>query len=452
MRIEMADGVGWKRFLLSGVLVGLLLVVVVGAALPLQETERNQQQTEHNVEPARQVERSHADGITGEGVRVGVVDPTGFESDHPSVSEQVVATRSFGTGSRLGPARRDDHGTATAAVISQTAPDAELYLASVGGEEEFVAAIAWLVRQDVDVIVTPTTFYGKPRNGRSDVDRAVDGATEAGIVVVAPAGNLGQGTWQGQFLPVAAGTDTMTDSQFENAQRFGTDGRNQIRGESERLALWVSWEATNGTFRAQLYRETATDPELITTSEPYADGNANQRLVADVEPNESYFVVVRGPPDATGTHLRITTPTHAIETGDVSGSLATPGTARSALTVGAYDNRTGLVEPYSGAGPTADDRTGIDVVAPSRISATGGAFEGTSAATAYVGGIVALLLDADPALTPAESRDLVRGTARPLEPPSPATRSGTGRVSPEAAVERARNQSSTGSARQQITT
>ena len=95
--------------------------------------------------------------------------------------------------------------------------------------------------------------------------------------------------------------------------------------------------------------------------------------------------------------------------------ITVPADADSAITVGGV-TPSGTHAAYSGYGPTADGRIKPDVAAQASgvYFATRGGYasgNGTSFATPMVAGIVAQLLQANPALTPIGVRDLLRQTA-----------------------------------------
>ena len=119
--------------------------------------------------------------------------------------------------------------------------------------------------------------------------------------------------------------------------------------------------------------------------------------------------------------------------GDAPGTITSPGVATDAITVGAGSDPSALagssdtdqglyLAGFSGRGPTTNPAapTKPDVVAPglSVVSAKAGTtssyvtFSGTSMATPFVAGVVALGLEADPAATPAEVKQAIRSSAQ----------------------------------------
>jgi serine protease AprX len=125
--------------------------------------------------------------------------------------------------------------------------------------------------------------------------------------------------------------------------------------------------------------------------------------------------------------------------GDMPGSVGAPGAAVHALTVGAVaewsapTNAGGgrhsdgvYLAPFSSRGPTLGNVMKPDVTAPGVTVAAAAANQcngvcyvansGTSMATPFVAGTVALALQADPALTPAAAKQLVESTAQDRGP------------------------------------
>ncbi|MFQ5613576.1 MAG: S8 family serine peptidase [Anaerolineae bacterium] len=125
--------------------------------------------------------------------------------------------------------------------------------------------------------------------------------------------------------------------------------------------------------------------------------------------------------------------------GPSEGSVGSPASLDTAFAVGALDEDD-EVAAFSGRGPSPWDSTKPDLSAPGvnvRSAIPGGgyaALDGTSMAAPHVVGAAALLLEADPSLTPDQLKALLTGTAMPLSSPVPNNDSGYGRVDAFAAV------------------
>lgn len=105
----------------------------------------------------------------------------------------------------------------------------------------------------------------------------------------------------------------------------------------------------------------------------------------------------------------------------IMGTMLTPADADSIISVGAV-SFSKFLAGFSSTGPTNDNRTKPDVVAPG-VSVYGaftpgpstyGGASGTSLATPLAAGSAALLLSARPELTPIQVRDALRNTAEPI--------------------------------------
>lgn len=166
-------------------------------------------------------------------------------------------------------------------------------------------------------------------------------------------------------------------------------------------------------------------------------------------------------------------PIPAYTSGDSNYGVGEPACTESAIAVAAYNSETlnpagtmwvnGEIASFSSKGPTIDERIKPDITAPgvsvtSSISAFTDAnytsvqnisfqgntypfakFSGTSMSGPAVAGIVAMMLEADPALTPAEVREIILLTARTdnntgVIPIGGSTQWGAGKVNAYAAV------------------
>ena len=100
------------------------------------------------------------------------------------------------------------------------------------------------------------------------------------------------------------------------------------------------------------------------------------------------------------------------------GTIGTPGSAEDAITVGALDKDSSIAS-YSSQGPTEENRVkpnvayvGSDVMSVAHNTGDGyTAFSGTSMATPGAAGVAALMLQANPGLSPFEVRNFMQETA-----------------------------------------
>ena len=132
--------------------------------------------------------------------------------------------------------------------------------------------------------------------------------------------------------------------------------------------------------------------------------------------------------------------------GPASGTIGSPAAAAKAITVCslADPGENGFsISPFSSRGPTADGRIKPDVCAPGTNitsvkagSSTGYVtYSGTSMATPFVAGVAALMLDANPSLTPAQVKAKLTATAENWVTPGADIETGAGRLQAYEAVE-----------------
>ncbi|HLO03309.1 MAG TPA: S8 family serine peptidase [Symbiobacteriaceae bacterium] len=131
-------------------------------------------------------------------------------------------------------------------------------------------------------------------------------------------------------------------------------------------------------------------------------------------------------------------------------TVGSPGAAAGAITVGAMadPNEQGYqLAGFSSRGPTQDNRIKPEIVAPGvtisapRAGSSNGYvnYSGTSMATPFVSGTIALMLDANPNLTVSGVRQILQQTAQDWGPPGQDVDYGWGRLDGWAAVKRAGN-------------
>ena len=142
----------------------------------------------------------NASGLTGAGQTVAVLD-SGFQHPDFKLKGWVDVVNGSET-----PVDKVGHGTHVAHDVLQTAPDAGIVAVKVMGDDgngrpsDIVKGLLWVVQQKtegkLDVDVVNMSLGGAP-DGYPDaehpINKAVELATQAGITVVAAAGNSGPG-------------------------------------------------------------------------------------------------------------------------------------------------------------------------------------------------------------------------------------------------------------------
>lgn len=403
-----------------------VIAATAGGAMVVASTYADEARPESGAGPASSYTEIHDAGVTGANVSVGVIEPTGFDLD--ALGAGVVAARAFGSGKTLVNGGVNEHGTTVARTIGRVAPDSNRYLAAFDEEADFREAVRWMADQDVDVVVVPAAFYGKPGDGTAWSSQAVQRLAR-NTVVVAAAGNVGTGSWQGTLETGADRVGRPRDPE--------TGRKLSLRVSTPRTQVWLSWQNPDARYSLRIVRNNTT----VATSKPYpADAVPNEVLDARLNPGR-YEVVVQRQGTATSETLRLQTPTDAVEPANSTGSLVSPATARGVIVVGAFDQVAGRVPPYSSRGPTLDGRTGVDVVAPERpLDGQVDDSDGTSYAAARTAGLAALVLSADPERPPHGVESTIEQSAWDIGEPGPDRRSGAGLIRPGHAIARIRGE------------
>jgi len=136
-------------------------------------------------------------GITGEGIKVGVID-TGVSKDNACLNVKFGINTSL-TGDLLNYHDTDGHGTHVAGLIASrcdqmkgVAPDVDLYVFKVDGDDgviwvsSVIMAIDYAIRLGVDVINISLSVTERDYN----LEMKIKEAQSKGIIIVASMGNL----------------------------------------------------------------------------------------------------------------------------------------------------------------------------------------------------------------------------------------------------------------------
>lgn len=375
----------------------------------------------------------HAQGYTGQGVKIGVLD-LGFAGYRDLLGLELpdeVTLETFGDTTDL---HTEVHGTACAEIIHEMAPGATLYLTFYDGSDVAMGlAVEWLIEQGVDIISNSTGSSGlTPMDGTGFSAEVVDMAHEAGIFWVNAAGNEADVHYRGVFQD----TDGNNLHEFSPGVEglpfipFGTGIRTEI------ILNWNDWENVSQDYELLLLDQ---EGNLLAKSEEGQGGLMGQYplegFLYEFYDNEIYLLAIenynglaRG--DATFDlfiqggvmHPDFTVAEH---------SLGTPADAENAFAVGAVHWADDVLEPYSSQGPTSDGRIKPDMAAPSVVDSASyapEAFDGTSASAPHVAGAAALVKQAFPDFSPNEIAVFLQERAIDLGPNGPDNAFGLGRL------------------------
>ncbi|MDQ6602102.1 MAG: S8 family serine peptidase [Chloroflexota bacterium] len=347
-----------------------------------------------------------AAGITGKGVRVGIID-AGFLNYTQMLGGAKATVRSFREDGEIAdtPATADTmHGTACAEIVHEMAPDAELFLAATDTTGSFLAAMQWLVNDaHVAIITTSLGFYGDyPTDGSSVLAQAVDKAKAAGVFVVKSAGNFADKHYGATFA------DTDGDGFHDFPGGKTKNGMTvKMTGDPFEIFLnWDDWQQPHVNYDLYLYNSAGQEAARSDTDQARTGKRPVEHLMGTL-PTGTYTLKIKkvNPRDPD-------LPMNLIIRGGVAeqtmpeGSLTVPGDARGAVAVAAINVQTEGVETFSSHGPTLDGRAKPDLGAPDRVMSGAYAsvgvanFLGTSAAAPHVAGAAALYKQAVPDATP----------------------------------------------------
>ena len=183
-------------------------------------------------------ELAAGNGIKGAGVKVAVLD-TGIDYNHPDLIENYRGGYNFvdDTGDPYDDSRFG-HGTHIAGIIAArgngagvvgVAPEASIYAVKVlnggmmGSTSDIVSGIEWAVTHEMNVVSMSFGMPYDPLFFSQAVKDACDKAHEAGIVLIAAAGNgnrLGV-DYPAAFEPVIAVAATMKDDSRYQVSNYG---------------------------------------------------------------------------------------------------------------------------------------------------------------------------------------------------------------------------------------
>lgn len=369
-------------------------------------------------------------GILGTGVKVGVI------SDGVDNIASAQATGDLPPVVQINPflAGDGDEGTAMLEIIHDISPGAALAFSgglSNGGTTglNFIASIDYLVNVAiVDVIVDDLAFFLEPYFEDGMIAIEVGEAVQHGVVFVSAAGNAADRHYQGMYI------DAFPMDDVINLHDFGVESGGASNVEFPFLTLgdlgiFMQWNDKFGE-SANDYDLFVVDPdtdEIIAASIGVQNGDDDPIEGLFVPPTEGVKELVLLVELFEGVPKEIEIYFNGPALG---GEFSVPGNsifghagAVGAISVGAVSaSSPTVIEDFSSRGPVSiyfpsvQNRLKPNVVAPDDISVTGAGdfpttFLGTSASAPHVAGVAALMLEANPSLTPFQLNQALEITA-----------------------------------------
>ncbi|MFP3904193.1 MAG: S8 family serine peptidase, partial [Armatimonadota bacterium] len=386
----------------------------------------------------------HANGITGQGVAVAVID-VGFtdydEAQIPGVGEgsgRVIDLTGTGMGG-------SQHGTAVAEVLADFAYGADIYLIKVNSKVTAEQALNVITAQDIDVAVMSLGLFGGPYDGTDTLSQRVNDIRRQGVFWVNAAGNHAQRHWEG----------TWQDRDNDGFCEWGTGdedlGFQLTAGVFEAYLSWFqsAGSTTNHDFDLVLYNGMTNEVVARSAVTQNGDDSPREYLRAYVPDDGNYYLRIQrmSPPEISvrNEQFQFFSPNVDIEQMHrvAERSLPIPAEASGAFSVGATRGPVrdieptipqDQIEPFSSRGPAVSGIMKPDMVAPDGVSTSFeqpnpyNPFLGTSAAAPAVGGAAALLLSEQSGRDPATLAMILERHALDLGDEGPDNIYGAGRL------------------------
>lgn len=383
-------------------------------------------------------------GVNGTGIKVGVIsDSVDFLTNSQASGDLGPVTVLAGQSGV--PATGE--GTAMLEIVHDLAPGAQLFFATAdGGEAGFAQNIIALRTNGCDIIVDDVGYFDESPFQDGIIAQAVNTVTTGGALYFSSAGNSGNlssgtsGTWEGDFADGGAAAPPIPEAG--RLHSFGTYNYNVITGTGLSIDLFWADPLGASTNDYDLFLLNSAGTSVVDSSMSRQSGAQDPYESIGTFSTGERIVIVKF--SGSPRYLHLDTQRGALGT-PTPGATVGHSCATNAFCVAAVDIAKAYPNPFTG-GPTNQVETFSSdgprhmffyadgtPITPGNFSASGGAihqkpdiaaadgvstsvsgfasFFGTSAAAPHAAAIAALLKSYNPALTPAQIRTVLTGTA-----------------------------------------
>ncbi|MCF7810017.1 S8 family serine peptidase [bacterium] len=353
----------------------------------------------------------HNEDITGEGVKIAVVDGGYNRLSDGQEEGELPANPTMRNFTQEAFEDGSVHGAACTEIVYDFVPDADFYLVKVATDADIENAIDYLIEEQVDIATMSLSFpnaFDDYYQGHDPVSNKVTEAFEAGIFYVNSAGNQGQKHYRAEFDDQDHDENVHMFADNVYVNHFGSRP-DRIATLAQNTSIWASlaWDdfpESGVNYDLYVVFFDTENEEWIqvaeSTTEQDGDDLPTEWVSYRAEARGYYGLIVQNNGGADGVDFTLFT-SHDLGYKTVEGSITIPGLSENDFAVGAvyqdgWESENPTLQSFSSGGPTYDNRIKPDISGTDGVSSFiyEREFFGTSAAAPSVAGAAALVLSA----------------------------------------------------------